>query len=220
MAKNGCRFISIREAKELDLKAQKKFGMPVLLLMENAGRAVFEESVKVAKKKNNVVVLCGKGNNGGDGFAACRHFLACGIKPEIFLAGKACEVYNEAKINLDILKRMKQKIFEIDEGNLDFVRKRVLGADFIIDALLGVGLFGDVRGVYRDLINMINSSSAYVLSVDIPSGLDANTGRVLGCCVKANKTVTFVAKKLGMTAGEGVRYCGRIAVKDLGLPFF
>lgn len=220
MAKDGCRFISIREAKELDLKAQKKFGMPVLLLMENAGRAVFEESVKVAKKKNNVVVFCGKGNNGGDGFAACRHFLTYGLFPEIFLVGKACEVYNEAKVNLDILKRMKQKIFEIDEGNLDFVRKRVLGADFIIDALLGVGLLGDVRGVYRDLINMINSSSAYVLSVDIPSGLDANTGRVLGCCVKANKTVTFVAKKLGMAAGEGAQYCGRIAVKDLGLPFF
>ncbi len=211
-------FISSCEAKELDLKAQEEFGMPVLLLMENAGRAVAEEAIKTLKGSGKVAALCGKGNNGGDGLAACRHLLTRGIKPEIFLAGKACEVYNEAKVNLDILKKLKQEIFEIDEGNLDFVKKRVLRADFIIDALLGVGLQGQVRGIYHGLINMINFSNAYVLSVDIPSGLDANTGEVLGCCVKANKTVTFVAKKLGMAAGKGAKYCGRIVVKDLGLP--
>lgn len=214
------RFISSREAKELDLKAQEKFGMPVLLLMENAGRAVAEEAIKVLKGKSKVAALCGKGNNGGDGFAACRHLLSCGIKPEIFLAGKACEVYNEAKVNLDILKKLKQEIFEIGEDNLDCVKKRVLRADFIIDALLGVGLQGQVRGIYRGLINTINFSNAYVLSVDIPSGLDANTGEVLGCCVKANKTVTFAAKKLGMSAGKGAKYCGSIEVRGLGVPFF
>ncbi len=214
------RFISSREAKELDLKARDLFGMPVLLLMENAGRAVAEEAIKTLKGKAKIVALCGKGNNGGDGFAASRHLLSRGIKPEIFLAGKVSEVYNEANLNLGILKKLKQEIFEIDENNLDFVKKRVLRADFIIDALLGVGVQGQVRGTCRDLIDMINFSNAYVLSVDIPSGLDANTGEVLGCCVKANKTVTFAAKKLGMAAGKGAKYCGRIVVKDLGLPFF
>ncbi len=188
--------------------------------MENAGRAVAQSVLKTLGTVigQRIIILIGPGNNGGDGFAACRHFLACGIKPEMFLAGKACEVFNEAKVNLDILENMKQKIFEINADNLIRARRRILRADFIVDALLGVGLRGDVRGVYRDLINMINSSGAYVLSVDIPSGLDANTGRVLGCCVKASKTVTFVAKKLGMSSGEGAKYCGRIAVKDLGLP--
>ncbi len=212
------RFISSRKAKELDVRAQKQFGLSVLLLMENAGRAVAEETIKAVNKKGSVVVLCGKGNNGADGFVACRHLLTCGIKPEIFLAGRASGVYNDAKINLDILKRLKQKVFEVDENNLNLAIKRVLKADFIIDALLGVGLRGEVRGVYRDLINIVNSSKAYVLSVDIPSGLDSNTGRTLGCCVKANKTVTFVAKKLGMDRDKGAKYCGRIVVKDLGVP--
>lgn len=214
------RFISRREAKELDLKAQEAFGMPVLLLMENAGRAVAEETIKALKGRGKVAVLCGKGNNGGDGFAACRHLLTGGIKPEIFLAGKTSEVYKDAKINLDILKKLKQQIFEIDENNLNFVIERVSKADLIIDALLGVGLQGQVRGIYRDLVNVINSFHAYVLSVDIPSGLDADTGEVLGCCVKADRTVTFVAKKRAMAAGKGAKYCGRIAVKDIGLPFF
>ncbi len=214
------KFISSRKAKELDVKAQKQFGLSVLLLMENAGRAIADETIKAVNKKSRVVALCGKGNNGGDGFVACRHLLTYGIKPEIFLAGRASEVHNDAKINLDILKKLKQKIFEVDENNLNCMIKRVLKADFIIDALLGVGLQGEVKGVYRGLVNIVNSSKAYVLSVDVPSGLDSNRGLALGCCVKANKTVTFVARKLGMDRDKGAKYCGRIVVRDLGVPFF
>jgi len=83
---------------------------------------------------------------------------------------------------------------------------------------LGVGLEGEVRGIFRDLIGIINSSKAYILSVDMPSGLDAATGKILGCCVQADKTVTFVAKKRGMVLGEGPKYCGKVVVKDLGIP--
>ena len=98
------------------------------------------------------------------------------------------------------------------------MKNKISKYNLIIDALLGVGLAGEVRGIFRDLIGIINLSKAYILSVDIPSGLDATTGKVLGCCVKADKTVTFVAKKRGMVLGEGPKFCGRVVVRDLGIP--
>jgi hydroxyethylthiazole kinase-like uncharacterized protein yjeF len=217
MARNS-KIITSQEAKAIDRNAREKLGISPLVLMENAGRAVAEESSRVLKKHKRVAVFCGKGNNGGDGFVAARHLLTRGVKPYIFLAGRVEEVRNEARENLEIIVNLRQKIVELTENKL-YLAKRVLSRNsLIIDALLGVGLKGEVRGVYRGLIEMINASKKYVLSVDIPSGLDANTGRILGNGVKANKTVTFVAKKKGMTKGEGPRYCGKVIVADLGIP--
>ena len=108
---------------------------------------------------------------------------------------------------------------EVDEGNLYLLKNRISKHSLIIDALLGVGLMGNVSQVMADLIALINSSSAYVLSVDIPSGLDASSGKILGGCVKADKTVTFVAKKRGMLQKDGPRCCGRIVVRDIGVPY-
>jgi NAD(P)H-hydrate epimerase len=213
------RTITIRQSREIDLKAASKYGMPVLLLMENAGRSVAEETLtQIQHKDKDVVVICGKGNNGGDGFVAARHLLAEGIGVKVFLAGKISDVRNEAKINLEILLKLKRKIIEVDAKALPLIKKQLLKSAVIIDALLGVGVSGEVRGVYGDLIRLINASEAYVVSVDIPSGLDADTGKILGCCVKAQKTVTFLAKKRGMVSGAAPKYCGHIVVKGLGIP--
>jgi NAD(P)H-hydrate epimerase len=219
MVKNS-KLITAKQAKDIDIKVRKLFGISTLVLMENAGRQVADEAIKILKKKktSKVAVFCGKGNNGADGFVAARHLLTRGIKPDIFLAGKINDVKNEARINLEILLKLKQKIIEAEEGNLHFIKNKISKYALVIDALLGVGLEGEARGMFRDLIGIINSSKAYILSVDIPSGLDATTGKVLGCCVKADKTVTFVAKKSGMVFGEGPKYCGRVIVKDLGIP--
>lgn len=219
MISNSGRLITSQKAKEIDLKAKERCGISVLVLMENAGKAVAEEAMKVLKnQKEKVAIFCGKGNKGGDGFVAARHLLTYGIKPEVFLAGKISEVNNEAKINLEIFRKLKLKILEVSESNLNLVKREISKYELIIDALLGVGLSGEVRGIFRDLIESINSSRAFILAVDIPSGLDATTGRVLGCCVKADRTVTFVAKKRGMVIGDGPKYCGRVVVKDLGIP--
>lgn len=207
--------LTAKTAKSLDLESKKKFGISTLILMENAGRAVASEVMR-AYPKGKIAIFCGKGNNGGDGFVAARHLLTQGRKPDIFLAGKISQVENEAKTNLEILFKLKTKVFEISEHNLSSIKISKYG--LIIDALLGVGLSGEVRGIYKDLISLINSSGAYKLCVDIPSGLDATTGKMLGCCVKADKTVTFVAKKRGMVIGEGPRYCGKIIVANLGIP--
>lgn len=213
--------ITAFQSKLFDKKVKEIYGISTLVLMENAGRSVAEEVLKILEtRKKKVAIFCGKGNNGGDGFVCARHLLVKGIKPDIFLAGKIFEVKEEAKINLEILLKLKQKIIEIDERNLNMVKDKVSKYDLIVDALLGVGLEGEVRGVIRDLIGMINSSKAYVLSIDIPSGLDATTGRILGVCVKAKKTITFVSPKRGMFKEEGPKYCGKIKTIDLGITAF
>lgn len=210
--------LTSQQAKAIDIKAKDKFGISTLALMENAGRDIAEEAIKTLHNNGCVAIFCGKGNNGGDGFVAARHLLTRGVAPDIFLAGNISNVENEARINLEILLRLRQKIIEVEEENLYLVKNKISRYTLIIDALLGVGLKGKVRGIYRDLIGIINTSKAYILSIDIPSGLDATTGKVLGCCVKADKTVTFVAKKQGMVLGEGQKYCGRVEVANLGVP--
>ena len=216
MAKNS-RVITSEQAKSIDSSARDSFGISTLILMENAGIAVAEEAMKLMKPKTPIAVICGKGNNGGDGFVAARQLLAKGISPEIYLAGKISDVQNEARVNLDIILKLKQKVFEVSEENLELVKKKISRCSLIIDALLGVGLQGRVRGIFCDLIEAINISQASVLSVDIPSGLDGTTGVILGSCVRADKTVTFVARKSGMIAKHAKKLCGKIVVRDLGI---
>jgi hydroxyethylthiazole kinase-like uncharacterized protein yjeF len=212
------KVLTAQQAKAIDTKARDKLGISTLVLMENAGRAVAEEVLKSIGSKKAVAIFCGKGNNGADGFVAARHLLTRRIKADLYLAGEISDVQNEAKTNLEIHLALKQKIIEVNGKNLHLVKNNIYRYSLIVDALLGVGLKGEVKGIFRDLIETINTSKAYILSVDIPSGLDATTGEVLGSSVKADKTVTFVAKKRGMVLGDGPQYCGRVVVKDLGIP--
>ena len=213
------RSITASQAKFLDIKAKTKYGIPTLILMENAGRAVADTVWEALRhKKGRVALLCGKGNNGGDGFCAARHLLTRGVVPDVYLAGKVSEVAHEARVNLDILLRLGQKITQVNDGNLMLVKRNIAGCRVIVDALLGVGLQGEVKGLYPKVIELVNASGAIVVAVDLPSGLDATDGRILGCCVRADATVTFVAKKRGMILGQGPKFCGRIVVKDIGAP--
>ncbi|MDD5255669.1 MAG: NAD(P)H-hydrate epimerase [Candidatus Omnitrophica bacterium] len=213
------RQLSAAQSKAIDLRAQRRFGMPVLLLMENAGSAVAKEAVAYLKdKKAGIAVFCGKGNNGGDGFCAARHLLAAGIRPQVFLAGKAREVKNEeARLNLRILLKLGCPVVEVNEKNFALLRRRLKMCACVIDALLGVGLTGAAGGIYKTLIETINASGAFVIAVDIPSGLDATTGRAPGACVRADKTVTFVARKRGMSLRSGPALCGKVIVAKLGI---
>jgi NAD(P)H-hydrate epimerase len=214
--KQRSRLLTASQAKALDSRALLDYGISALVLMENAGRQVCLEAIASHVRGMKIAIFCGKGNNGGDGFVAARHMLAQGMMPDIYLACSKSDVSNEARTNLNILLELKQKITLISAKNVSRLKMDSYG--LIIDALLGVGLSGEVRGVYKDLIGLINSSGARILSVDIPSGLDATTGKALGCCVKADKTITFVAKKRGMAVADGPGYCGRVVVADLGLP--
>jgi NAD(P)H-hydrate epimerase len=209
--------LTAEDAKALDQTAQQRFGISVLALMENAGAAVARQALRMSRKRQ-IAVFCGKGNNGGDGFVCCRHLLAAGVTPKLFLACPAAQLRNEAKINLDILRKLSLPFKELTQDDLPAVDRSLAGFDLVIDALLGVGLRGDVEGIYKQLIHSINNSRRPVLAVDIPSGLDATTGKVLGAAVKADTTVTFVAKKQGMVIKEGPRHCGKVVISDLGIP--
>jgi hydroxyethylthiazole kinase-like uncharacterized protein yjeF len=210
------RVLTARQAKSLDARAKAAYGVSVLVLMENAGREIAREAVRLYGKKK-IAILCGRGNNGGDGFVAARHLLAQGIKPDVYLAGKIADVRNEARVNLNILLKLKQHITQVPPHGVHVLSFKRYG--LIIDALLGVGLNTEVSGIYAGLIDLANSSGAKIISVDIPSGLDATTGKIRGQCVRADKTITFVAKKRGMTINDGPRCCGKVAVVDIGLPF-
>jgi hydroxyethylthiazole kinase-like uncharacterized protein yjeF len=208
-------------ARGIDIRLKEEFGIDTLVLMENAGRAVAQETLRCLKRKpKKICIFCGKGNNGGDGFVAARHLLAQGLKPDIFLADKISRLKYEARLNMGILKKLNQKIIEVSSENLFMVKDSISKGALIIDALLGVGLRGEPEGIYRDVIAAINASGAYIISVDIPSGLDATTGRALGCCVQADRTVTFMALKRGMVLRDGPKACGKIVVRDLGIPLW
>lgn len=212
------------QVRQIDRRAMEEYGMPGVILMENAGRGAAEHALSMLGDRENALVwiLCGKGNNGGDGFVIARHLHNRGVRVQIGLAARSAECSEgkgDAAVNLRIALRMGLPVREIlSLEDAAAMRPLLAEADLIVDALFGTGLAGDVREPARDLINVINASGRPVLAVDAPSGLCCNTGSVLGAAVKAAKTVTFAAAKVGFFAGEGPDHVGDLAVVDIGVP--
>ena len=208
------------QIREVDRVAIEQHGVPGVVLMENAGRSVADEVMLLrAGPRNKVCILCGRGNNGGDGFVIARHVALRGLRPAVFLFAKPEDLRGDAKINFDILSQTETPIVPIEQpGHLPAVDKQCRESAVIVDALLGTGASGAVREPMAGAIHIMNKADAPSLAVDIPSGLDANTGEVLGVCAAATVTVTFVAPKVGFFEGEGPRKVGRVVVADIGLP--
>ncbi|MCX7927344.1 MAG: NAD(P)H-hydrate epimerase [Candidatus Omnitrophica bacterium] len=208
-------FFTARQSRQWDEYVQKVLGIPALLLMENAGRAVAETVINHFSPKC-VAVFCGKGNNGADGFVAARHLITAGIKTDVFIAAAKKQILKEAGKNLRILQKITKNIWRINEKNLYNIDSKKYQC--IIDGLLGTGLNSAVKGLYAEVIRWINTANKPVVSIDIPSGLDATSGKVWGVCVQADLTVTFVLPKKGMLSKSGKSLCGKIVVADLGVP--
>lgn len=205
------------EMRSVDRAATEIGGIPSIILMENAALACVNELKKDFDdlNKKSVAVFCGKGNNGGDGFAIARHLYNLGVDVSVFLVCGA-EFKGDAKINFDIISKMDINIDVIsDTENLKYIIKSF---DIIIDAIYGTGIHGTVRGISYDVIEEINTDSKYVMSVDIPSGIDADSGEICGVCIKADKTVTFAAYKIGMLMFPGADYTGKVIVSDISIP--
>ena len=172
-------------------------------------------------KKPKVCIFCGTGNNGGDGFVIARHLLNAGFAVTVVVCGNIAKIRGDARINLDILTGLGLKIERLDmEGTDDFdarVTKLANEANMIIDAIFGTGLIGALRDEYKQLIESINELGCPVLSVDIPSGLDCDTGLPLGTAIKANCTVTFVAVKKGFAFENTRPYTGDIFIASIGV---
>jgi NAD(P)H-hydrate epimerase len=192
------------------------FGVSRLQLMENAGRSVAEEIANRFKpNKAKVGVFCGSGGNGGDGFVAARHLACLGFKVEVLLAGKPADISdNEAKKNWVALQSLKDSLVTHEIFDSSLIPD--LKAEVVVDALLGIGLKGAPRPPILQMIRKINEMDSYCVAVDVPSGVDSDTGNVLGEAVRADLTMTFHRLKPGLAAAK--KYAGKTVVKDIGLP--
>ena len=214
------RALTREQIREVDRTAIEERGVPGVMLMENAGRSVADEAAGlIAAARRELCILCGPGNNGGDGYVAARHLALRGLSPVVFLFARPQELRGEAKVNFDILAQTQTPIVPIQQpSHLAVVEQRCRETGAIIDALLGTGARGQVREPMAAAIQIANAAGPPILAVDIPSGLEANTGEVMGVCIEATVTVTFVAPKVGFFRGEGRAKVGRVVVADIGLP--
>jgi NAD(P)H-hydrate epimerase len=211
------------QVRAVDKWAINTLGIAGVVLMENAGRSCAElvrEKLKHIPKPK-VCIFCGAGNNGGDGYVIARHLINSGFKVAIVLCGDRVKVKGDAKINLDILERLGQPIERLNLKNSDIawqVKEFAADADMLIDALFGTGLTGQLSNEYKILIESINALNRPILSVDIPSGLDCDTGQPLGAAIKATYTVTFVAVKKGfVAASDASQYTGDVFIASIGI---
>lgn len=210
--------LSREQVRDVDRRAVEEYHMPSVLLMENAGRGAVE--VLEAQGITGPIVVCaGKGNNGGDGFVMARHLENHGHEILVLLFCDPTTLQGDAAINFQILVAAKTPV-EIWDGEVNSkqLADRLRGADWIVDALLGTGTKGEIREPFVMIIEAINQSQAKVLAVDLPSGMDCDTGKPLGACIKANVTATFVARKIGFDAEGAMNLTGDVHVVEIGVP--
>ncbi len=210
------------QMKNIDQKAIAELGIPGIILMENAGRAVCDKIINVIKENNfftnEVLIICGKGNNGGDGFVIARHLIEKNIPVSVISLYSKENLSGDALINYNILKHFTDIIY-FDEIGLDALRQYISEAAIVVDAILGTGLNSEVKGDLKDIINSINEfAHNYVVAVDIPSGVDSATGQVLGCAVQADCTVTFFAPKVGTVLYPGADHTGELIIEKISIP--
>ncbi len=202
-------FAKAEHIKLLDKLTSERYGIPVSVLMENAGKSIFDEIKKKFHNKN-FAVFCGKGNNGGDGFVIARLLKADGRDVKVYLACEESEIGGVAKTAFDKLKEADVQILSVTDDVADDA--------VIIDALLGVSVSGAPRGNIKTAIDRIVSINNTVISVDIPSGLSADDGKAEGSAVKADYTYTLALDKAGLNTPLGRELCGEKKVLDIGIP--
>ncbi len=206
--------VSAEEMRRVDLHTIQTIGIPALVLMENAGRAVAEEGMELFDGRRGVLaVLAGKGNNGGDGLVAARHLIEAGYDVKIIYAEAPESFRGEAAIQRDIASRLGIPYEVYDSSVIDW-----RGYSGIMDALLGTGSRGAPREAYAALIGQANLSGLPILSVDLPSGLDADTGQVFDSCIRATRTVALAFTKRGLEQYPGAELAGEVKVRYIGIP--
>lgn len=207
--------VSVSRMQTLDTQAIEQTGIPRLLLMEHAGQALTAAVLQLLSSPGRVLVCCGTGYNGGDGLCAAWHLAHRGYAVEVWLAGAPSSLRQEPAVYAAILRALKVPIRCVEPPKTapDFSQ-----AEVVIDALLGIGVRGSVRPPASAWIQAMNRSGAPIISADVPSGLDADSGQPQGCAVRASVTVTFAAVKHGLFRGQGPAHAGRVLLDDLEIP--
>lgn len=219
---DNIRIMTREQVRAFDRWAIEDLGIPGMVLMENAGRACVDMIQLFVQDKpgTRIGVICGTGNNGGDGFVIARHLLNLGFQVDVLICGDPARIQGDAAVNLSILQAMDMPVEALlpQEGAIQTtLRSMTTESDIVVDALFGTGLSGDLRSGYDQVVVGINALQRPVLAVDIPSGLDCNTGQILGQAVKATWTVTFVAVKKGFCHAQARQHTGLIYVASIGI---
>ncbi|MGA7146341.1 MAG: NAD(P)H-hydrate dehydratase [Desulfobacterales bacterium] len=213
--------VTADEMKEMDRRTIESFGLPGRILMENAGRGAtrffLEQFKDIANKR--IGVVAGRGNNGGDGFVMARYLAQKGIRITVYLLTESQKVTGDAAANLSLLLPLKVPVIEMPDPESFSAHKTEMRHEAIwIDAILGTGLRSDVKGFFKEVIDFLNQLSRPVFAVDIPSGLNSDTGRPCGICIRADATATFAFGKTGHFILPGAEFTGTLKIIDIGIP--
>ncbi len=209
------------QMQELDRRSIENYKIPGIVLMENAGRGAAEVISKTFPniQRWKVAVISGKGNNGGDGFVIARHLMNQGVVVKVFLLTDPRALRGDAETNYQVFYRMKGEVLPVPSSkDYQRIKKDLEKFDLLVDGIFGTGLDAEVRGYYREVIDHLNTLQKPIVAIDIPSGLDANTGKPLGTAIKATLTITFGLPKIGLLISPGLDYAGEVKVIDIGIP--
>jgi ADP-dependent NAD(P)H-hydrate dehydratase / NAD(P)H-hydrate epimerase len=204
------------QMRAYDARAIDVCGVPGLVLMENAGRGA-AEIIAARAGAGPVAIVCGRGNNGGDGFVVARHLRARAIEVDVLVIGERDRVKGDARSNLDALLGLGVAATFVGD-DLTPVARAVDRASLVVDALFGTGLDRALESPWAEVVAMLNARRCPLVALDIPSGIDANTGAVLGAAVRADVTITFGHRKAGLLQGAGLGHGGELSVVGLGIP--
>jgi NAD(P)H-hydrate epimerase len=207
--------------READRRTIEEIGIPSLVLMENAGRQVVAamEAIYSDLTDRHVAILCGRGNNGGDGFVVARTLVQRGVGVSVFLIGQVSDVRGDARVNLDILGRLGLTVVEVADGQAwELHVSEVRDCTLIVDAIFGTGLNAPVSGLIESVITDINASTIPVVSIDLPSGLSADSSDPIGESIEAGTTVTLGAPKIPLVLMPAELRAGDIVIADIGIP--
>jgi NAD(P)H-hydrate epimerase len=215
------RILSAAQMREADRCATEDIGIPSLVLMENAGRQVVAaiEAAYEEELDGRVGIICGRGNNGGDGFVVARTLMQRGVDTSVFVIGPVAEIRGDARTNLDILGRIGATVVEIgDEQTWELHFSEISRCSLIVDAIFGTGLKSALGGMMETVVADINASDIPIVSIDLPSGMSADTPHLIGDCIEASMTVTLAAAKLPLVLPPGETHAGDIVIADIGIP--
>ncbi len=215
------KVVTCNQMREIDRTAIQEIGIPGVVLMENAALKVVGEikCTLIDVQDKSILIFCGKGNNGGDGFVIARHLFNMGANVLVILIGDRSKVQGDAKKNLKIIEKLGLKIVQIkNDSSLAEIAASLYLCDLIVDAMYGTGIKGVISGIAKDIIELINDSGKYVISVDIPSGINGDDGRICGICIHADKTITFALPKIGLLNYPAANYVGKLKVADISIP--
>jgi len=209
------------EMREMDRQTSESFGLPGRVLMENAGRGAARILMRTFPDltSGRAAVIAGRGNNGGDGFVIARYLAHAQIPVTVYLLTESHRLSGDAAENFKLLDACGVPVREITQENrFSELKTEIAHHGLFVDAMLGTGLTSDVRGLYMEMIRLLNAAKVPILAVDIPSGLDSDTGKPRGSCIRATVTVTFGLPKIGHVVLPGSEFVGILEVVDIGIP--